>query len=80
MFIDMTLQRQNLQRAISTFPPSFKHACLFYTKQSQRFAKALSFKSALKIPTDSIKDALLTIKCIIIFLHIVMFPATNSMA
>ena len=41
------------------FQPSFLQTCsLFCTKQSQSFAKALWFKWALKIPTDSINAAL----------------------
>ena len=44
------------------FQPSVKHAAcsLFYTKESRSFSKALSFKSALKIPTESINAALST--------------------
>ena len=59
---EMTLVHQNLQRAISNFLPSFKNAVcsLFYTRESQSFAKALSFKSALKMPTESINAALST--------------------
>ena len=60
MFIDMTYTYASKPAARYFNLPSFKHACLFYTKQSQRFAKALSFKSALKISTDSIKGDLST--------------------
>ena len=60
MFIDMTYTYASKPAARYFNLPSFKHACLFYTKQSQRFAKALSFKSVLKISTDSIKGDLST--------------------
>ena len=60
MFIDMTYTYASKPTARYFNLPSFKHACLFYTKQSQRFAKALSFKSVLKISTDSIKGDLST--------------------
>ena len=67
---EMTQVHHNLQRAISTFLPSFKHAAcsLFHTRESQSFAKALSFKSALKMPTESINAALST-NSLVFFTH-----------
>ena len=67
---EMTQVHQNLQRAISTFLPSFKHAAcsLFYTRESRSFAKVLPFKSALKMPTESINAAIST-NSLLFFTH-----------
>ena len=55
---------------LPSFLPSFKHAAcsLFYTRESWSFAKVLPFKSALKMPTESINAALST-NSLLFFTH-----------
>ena len=84
----MTQIHQNLMLALSTFRivlivqatvNTFK--VFFYTKESQSFVKPSSFKSqALKFSTKSIINAGLSTNLFIIFLHFVMFTASNIVA
>ena len=84
----MTQIHQNLMLALSTFRivlivqatvNTFKF--FFYTKESQSFVKPSSFKSqALKFSTKSITNAVLSTNLFIIFLHFVMFAASNIVA
>ena len=85
----MTQIHQNLMLALSTFRivlivqatvNTFK-VFFFYTKESQSFVKPSSFKSqALKFSTKSIINAGLSTNLFIIFLHFVMFAASNIVA
>ena len=70
----------------SFLPSSMQHAVSFTARESQSFAKALSFKSALKMPTESINAALST-NSLLFFTHChvpghqyhcIMFKGTQS--